>query len=94
MTTETRELIGDLLQACQDWGDIFDDVGPKGHLEAGEQLQGLLDELDQTGVKVFVGRRQRKLVLHGRSTPWIEIIIRFTGLSSSAGPAQAADAPA
>jgi hypothetical protein len=40
-----REIIGRFFQSCQDCGDIYSDIGPKGHLDAGQDLQDLLDEL-------------------------------------------------
>lgn len=89
LASETRELVGDLLQACQDWGDIYDEIGPKGHMDAAQNLQDLLDGLTQAGLRVLVGRRQRRMVFQGRAMPWTEAIVHISGLHPANDPVPA-----
>jgi len=38
MSESQREAVGDFLQACQDWSEAYDDIGPKGRVEGGQDL--------------------------------------------------------
>lgn len=77
MSASQREAVGDFLQACQDWSEAYEDIGPNGQIEGGQDLQerinGLLMEED---LGIFVGTRQLALVGNGNELPWRETAIK------------------
>jgi hypothetical protein len=76
MSTSQRELVGDFLQACQDWGDIYGELGPKGRLDAGTQLQDGLDALREEGLVVYATLRPLTLAVDGDESPWAEAAVK------------------
>lgn len=76
LSSEQRQLLGDFFQAAADWCDIHDSIGPKGHFEAAEDLQGYLDELRALGLVVYAAHRQMKLSGgSGPSSDWQHVTI-------------------
>jgi hypothetical protein len=77
LSSSQRELVGDLLQSCRDWGEIYDEIGPKGHFDAGgmvhDQLTGLRDE----GLVVYAARRPLTLNVADSSSPWPEAVVKI-----------------
>jgi len=51
-----RVSAADLLQAANDWGDIYDDIGPAGHIDAEAQLDELVKAALESGL-MFYGIR-------------------------------------
>ena len=71
-----RRLLGDFFQSCQDWGDIYSDIGPRGHLDAGQDLDDHLGALNEDGLIVYVGARDLTLTGGGRDMPWREAVVK------------------
>jgi hypothetical protein len=70
-----RRLLGDFFQSCQDWGDTYSDIGPRGHLDAGQDLDDHLGALNEDGLIVYVGARDLTLTGGGRDMPWCEAVV-------------------
>lgn len=49
-TDAERTAASDLLQAARDWGEIWDDVGPAGHIDAEAQLGESLNSAMEAGL--------------------------------------------
>lgn len=77
LSASQRELVGSFLQSCQDWGDIYSDIGPKGHLDAGEDLQDCLDSLRQEGLVVYATLRRLALTGGDLESPWPEAVVKI-----------------
>ena len=64
-----REAIGAFLEGMRDWGDIADDIGPRGQLNGAEDLHRQLHELRELGYIVVAAigdyRLQPDLVVPG-----------------------------
>lgn len=75
LSSEQRELLGDFLESCRDWGDIYGDIGPKGHLDAGQHLQDQLEALCAEGLAVYAGSRRLTLTGAGPESPWREAVV-------------------
>src|SRR5262249_46913749 len=52
-----REVVGDFLQSAHDWGEISDDIGPKGQMEAAQDLDDGIEGLRAQGLIVYATRR-------------------------------------
>ena len=65
MSSTQREKVGAFLQNAFDWSEIADEIGPRGELEAGGQLQEELDDLADEGILVY-GARPAPQVSHRR----------------------------
>lgn len=76
LSPSQRELLGDFFQSCQDWGDIYGDIGPKGHLDAGQDLQNQIDALNEQGLLVYAATRNLTLTGGERETPWLEAAVK------------------
>jgi hypothetical protein len=76
LSSAQRELVGNFLQSCSDWGEIYEDIGPKGHLDAGGSLQDELDDLRREGLVVYAARRRLTLVAADSESPWPEVVIK------------------
>ncbi|MGH2880909.1 MAG: hypothetical protein ACRDK4_15035 [Solirubrobacteraceae bacterium] len=76
LSSAQRELIGDFLQACRDWGEIHDEIGPKGQLDAGEMLQYQLGGLRDEGLVVYASRRRLTLKVEDSESPWPEAFVK------------------
>lgn len=76
LSPSQRELLGDFFQSCQDWGDIYGDIGPKGHLDAGQDLQNQIDALNEQGLIVYAATRNLTLTGGERETPWLEAAVK------------------
>jgi hypothetical protein len=59
---DEAQLIGGFLQEAQDWGDIADDVGMTGRVQAAMSLDRQLGELTACGLVVIGGRGQYRLL--------------------------------
>jgi hypothetical protein len=38
LASTQREAVGDFLQSCEDWGEVFSDLGPKDRFDAAQHL--------------------------------------------------------
>jgi HNH endonuclease len=73
-----RELLGDFLQACQDWSEAYGEIGPKDHLEAGRALQDRLDALREQELVVYAATRRLTLTDGAsREVPWPEVVVKI-----------------
>lgn len=61
LSSEQRELLGDLFQEAAEWGDAHDVVGPRGRFEAADRLHQLIEELREHGLFVYAAKRRMKL---------------------------------
>jgi hypothetical protein len=52
-TDAEREAAADLLQSALDWGEIYGDLGPSGHLDAERHLDNLLHAAGEEGLLVY-----------------------------------------
>jgi hypothetical protein len=78
LSARQRELVGDFLQSAQDWAEIHGDIGPKGHMEAGQHLQDRIDALRQEGLVVYAATRPLTLVSSAADeTPWPESVVHL-----------------
>lgn len=77
MTREQRALVGPFLQSCQDWGDIYGEIGPQGHHDAGQDLQDGLDALRDEGLVVYAALRPLTLTDGSRNTRWPDAVVRI-----------------
>lgn len=58
MSASQREAVGSFFQACQDQSEAYEDIGPKGRIEGGQDLQELIDTLlmdEDLGIFVACG---------------------------------------
>lgn len=77
LSRSQREVVGDFLQSAQDWGEIHGDIGPKGHMEAGQDLQDHLEVLASEGLLVYAATRQLIMATdRGDASPWPEAVVR------------------
>ena len=68
--SEEFPLIAGFLDELRDWGEIWDDIGTGGRVEASARMEDRLREVEESGWSVF-GRRQRKTMKIGEeSLPW------------------------
>jgi hypothetical protein len=73
-----RELLGDFLQACQDWSEAYGEIGPKGHLEGGQHLQDQIDTLREQALVVYAATRHLTLTGGvGHDAPWPEVVVKI-----------------
>lgn len=76
LSPSQRELVGDFQQTCHDWGEAYDDIGPKMRLEAGGHLQDMLDALRGDALVAYAGARTLTLTGGDHSFPWPEVVVR------------------
>jgi hypothetical protein len=76
LSSSQRELLGSFLQSCQDWGDIYSEIGPKGHLDAGQDLQDGLDALRNEGLLVYAAQRPLTLTGGDQESRWPEAVVK------------------
>ena len=89
LSSEQRELVGDFLQSAQDWADIHGDIGPKGHMDAGQDLQEHIDALLEQGLLVYAATRQLTLTSsNGDETPWLESVVKIVHEHEAREPAK------
>lgn len=62
--------------SCQDWGDVHNDIGPRGHLDAGRDLQDHIDALNEHGLIIYAGTRTLTLTGGERDSPWREAVLK------------------
>ena len=68
--SEEVPLIVGFLDELREWGEIWDDIGPGGRVEAKSRMQDRLREMEESGWSVY-GRKQRKTMKIGEKTlPW------------------------
>ncbi len=68
--SEEVPLIAGFLDELRDWGDIWDDIGPGGRVEANARMHDKIMELEESGWSVF-GRKERRRMRFGEKTlPW------------------------
>ena len=65
------------MQSFSDWSEAYDEIGPKGQLEAGDALQDLLVELRDAGLLVYAATRQLTLKVADESCAWPEAFIKI-----------------
>jgi hypothetical protein len=70
LTSGQRELLGDFFQAASDWMDCYDVVGPKGHFEAAEDLDGYVHRFREEGLVIYAAHRRMQAT--GGSSPPID----------------------
>lgn len=89
MSSIQREKVGDFLQNAFDWSEIAGEIGPRGELEAGGQLQEELDGLTIEGVLVYGAVRVLGCRAAGEKadTPWPEAVIRIVHEHEARAPA-------
>jgi len=75
MSREQRSDVGDFLQSCSDWGEIYSDIGPRGRMDAAQDLDDHLDALREAGLVVYAARRGLTLHAGGRTSPWSEAVV-------------------
>lgn len=68
--SEEMALIAGFLDELQDWGDIWDDIGPGGRIEANARMHEQLRELEEGGWFVFGRRERRRLRIGEKTLPW------------------------
>ena len=77
LSSNQRELVGDFLQSAQDWGECLGDIGPKGNMDAGQDLQDQIEALHEEGLLVYGTTRRMTLALStGDESPWPESVVR------------------
>jgi len=77
LSSTQRELVGDFLQSAQDWGECLGDIGPKGHMDAGQDLQDHIDGLRDEGLLVYGATRRLTLASSaGDESPWPESVLK------------------
>jgi hypothetical protein len=78
LSPSQREVLGDLLQTCQDTSEAYEELGPRFHLEAGQRLQDGLDTLREHELVVYAATRRLTLT-GGRSAdaPWPETVVEI-----------------
>jgi hypothetical protein len=97
VTAEQRALVGDFLQSAHDWADIYDEIGPKGHADAGQDLQDGIDGLLEEELVVYAGIQQLTMVnkADDSETPWPTAIVQILHLKDAiVDPAADEKAPA
>jgi hypothetical protein len=77
LSSSQRQVVGDFMQSFSDWSEAYDEIGPKGQLEAGDALQGALAELRDEGMLVYAGTRNLTLEVEGSSCPWPEAVLKI-----------------
>jgi hypothetical protein len=84
MSESQREAVGDFLQACQDWSEAYEDIGPQGQVEGGQDLQERIETLlMDEDLAIFVGTRQLALVGNGNELPWRETAIKIVDVQGT-----------
>lgn len=77
LSNSQRELLGDFLQACNDWSEAYGDLGPSHHLEAGQDLQERLEALREQALVVYTATRILTLTgCVGQDAPWPEAVVK------------------
>jgi hypothetical protein len=78
LSSEQRGLIGDFLQSAQDWSEIVGEIGPKGYMDAGGDLQDQLDRMRKEGLLVYGTTRKLTLVSSaGDQEIWPESVLKI-----------------
>jgi hypothetical protein len=90
LPSSQRELAGDFLQSVQDWGECLGDIGPKGHMDAGQDLQDHIDALRGEGLLVYGTTRRLTLASStGDESPWPESVLQIVRESEARQPVEA-----
>jgi len=77
LSPSQREVVGDFLQSAHDWGEISGDIGPKGQMDAAQDLDDGIEALREEGLVVYAAKR--RLTLEdgdGHESPWPEAVIK------------------
>lgn len=77
LSASQRQVIGDLMQSFSDWSEAYEEIGPRGQLEAGDAVDGRLAELREEGLVVYAGVRLLRLEVADSSSPWPEAVIKI-----------------
>jgi hypothetical protein len=84
MSASRKETVGSFLQACQDWSEAYEDIGPQGQVEGGQDLQERIETLlMDEDLAIFVGTRQLALVGNGNELPWHETAIKIVDVQGT-----------
>ncbi len=87
LTSGQRELLGDFFQAASEWMECHDLVGPKGHFEAAEDLDGHMSRLREEGLVIYAThRRMQARGGSGPPTDWRHIQIHAVHVADVAVP--------
>jgi hypothetical protein len=81
-----RQLVGDFMQSFSDWSEAYEEIGPRGQLEAGDALDGGLAELREEGLIVYAGVRLLTLEVADSSSPWPEAVIKIVHKADARAP--------
>jgi hypothetical protein len=94
LSSTQRELVGDFLQSCQDWSEAYGDIGPKGHLDGGQELYEHINSLlVDHNLAIFAAKRQLTLAGNGTELPWSEAVVKIIDVHEAGTQASAASAP-
>lgn len=77
LSRSQRELVGTFLQSAQDWGEISGEIGPKGQMDAAQDLDDAIQAQHEESLIVYATKR--RLILEGddgQKTPWPEAVIK------------------
>jgi hypothetical protein len=89
LSSAQRELVGDFLQSAQDWGEILGEIGPKGYMDAGGDLQDQIDQLRENGLLVYGTVRTLKLFTSvGGEDAWPESVLKLVHEHEALEPTQ------
>jgi hypothetical protein len=67
-----------LVTSCRRWSEAYGEIGPKDHLEAGQQLQDQLDALREQALVVYAATRHLTLTGGvGKDAPWPEAVVKI-----------------
>jgi hypothetical protein len=86
LSASQRQVIGDFMQSFSDWSEAYEEIGPKGQLEAGDALDGGLAELREEGLVVYAGVRLLRLEVADSSSPWPEAVIKIVHEAEALAP--------
>ena len=65
-------VIATLQSSYSTLGQILSDIGPRGHLDAGQDLDDHLGALNEDGLAIYAGSRDLTLTGGERDMPWRE----------------------
>lgn len=88
LSSSQRRALGNFMQSFSDWAEPFEEIGPKGQLEAGEALDACLAELEDERLRVYAGMRTLRLEVDDSTSPWPEAVIKIVHADDALGQPQ------
>jgi hypothetical protein len=83
---EDADLVAAFLSEVSDWGDILDDIGPGGSVQAAASLTARMRELETAGFRVFAGKYVRELDSREHApAPWPIVVVHVRRADAVAG---------